>query len=156
MASSLSASPTARTLAAVFQINTTGSGDLLSASTFASGYRLNRVTTNGASPFETSYGLSRGSTLIGESTQAANVLVLGAVQADYTTTTYAFRINGASAGSGSHAVSAFAAGLTSKLATGSQFMNGKIAELLAWDGALLSSVDRNAVQVSQKEYWGTP
>lgn len=139
-----SGSPTARSVRGVSAIRNASNGELVRSS--ATGGFNPRF--DGARTYSL---LKQSASTIGTSGAGPAVLTLATFGADYTTTTYAFSVNGAANGSGSHTTT-FTTALTGALGGGSS-NSIDMAELLIFD-AVISGGDSTAIQNNQKTYWG--
>lgn len=151
----LASNPTIRTVFAVVNPSNLSSPRCIIGGGGTGGYLLQLNTTDGrlqlakqATPFATASsgsGISVGS--------------VTAYTAAYDTSgPYEFRKNGTSINTGSSAQT-FTAGLlsgfgNSSISTAGASMTGKMPEALIFDGALLSSTDRDAIEASQVSYYG--
>jgi len=99
-------------------------------------------------------------TTMGTATTALAQNTLGQLSATYDSSgNFAFWLNGAANGSGTN-LQTFSAGssaIGTTLADGGGIgWTGYMPELIVFDAAIPSTADRQAVEASQKAYWGTP
>jgi hypothetical protein len=88
-----------------------------------------------------------GTYLSSTATPALNTLA--AVFASWDGTNYAFTLGGSAAGSGTSTATTFTGTTTLKMAAGTNFVRGKVSELIIFHTSVPSSGDQTAIHSSQ-------